>query len=219
MRCGVVILAVWAGLALPGLAQEVPAAGGAPTGTGRAADVATEQATGVATEPAGTEVPSATPIVVIDPERLFRESAFGRASETRISTEQAALVAENRRLEAELEAEERDLTERRPALPPEEFRALAAAFDLKAEAIRSAQAGKDRAITESRQADQQRFLQAAAPELAQMMADMGAVAMLDKQVVFLSFDSVDVTDRAIARIDARLGDGSAPPAPQPQPAP
>jgi hypothetical protein len=90
---------------------------------------------------------------------------------------------------------------------------MASAFWSKAEAIRARQAGKDRAITESRQADQQRFLQAAAPELAQMMADMGAVAMLDKQVVFLSFDTVDVTDRAIARIDAGLGDGSAPPAP------
>lgn len=201
MRGRGVILLAWAGLAWPGFAQETAPQDPPPAVTAPAL--------------AGPRlsIPAAAPLLVIDPDRLFRESAFGRASAARISADQAALVAENRRLEAQLEAEERDLTERRATLPPEEFRALAAAFDQKAEGIRNAQAQKDRAILERRQADQQRFLQVAAPELAQMMAEMGAVAMLDKQVVFLSFDTIDVTDRAIARIDAMLGDGSAAPGP------
>jgi Skp family chaperone for outer membrane proteins len=220
MRRGVVLLA--AGLALPVAAQEAPG----PAASAAAETVADGPAAGGPAAPsvpvvppdlalsgAAVQGPAMVPVVVIDPDRLFRESAFGRASAARVSAEQAALVAENRRLEAELEAEERDLTARRATLPPEEFRALATAFDAKAEGIRKAQAEKDRAITESRQADQQRFLQVAAPELARMMSDMGAVAMLDKQVVFLSFDSIDVTDRAIVRINAALGDGAAPAAP------
>jgi Skp family chaperone for outer membrane proteins len=190
MRCGGIIVVAAVGLALPVAGQE--ASGPVPL-----------------TAPAQTG-PAQAPLVVIDPERLFRESAFGRASAARITAEQAALVAENRRFDAALEAEERDLTDRRATLPAEEFRALAAAFDRKAEGIRSAQAEKDRAIVESQQADQQRFLQVAAPELARMMADVGAVAMLDKQLVFLSFDSIDVTDSAIARVDAALGDGTVP---------
>ncbi len=156
--------------------------------------------------------PRATPLLVIDPERLFRDSAFGRASAARVAAAQEALVAENRALEAQLQNEERDLTVRRSTLPAAEFRTLAAAFDQRAEGVRAAQAAKDRAILDQRQADQQRFLQAVAPALAQVMVEMGAVAILDKQVVFLSFDAIDVTDRAIAQVDAALGDGGTPPA-------
>ena len=170
-----------------------------------------------------TELPRA-PVLMIDRNRLFSESAFGRAAEARFQAESQALIAENLRLEQALEAEERDLTDQRATLEPEAFQTLAQEFDTKTEAIRAAQDAKSRAITAQRETDRQRFLQAAVPVLGELMGDAGAVAIFDKEMVILSLRGVDITDEAIERIDAALGDGSnlppvggtpeAPPAPE-----
>ncbi|HMO06654.1 MAG TPA: OmpH family outer membrane protein [Paracoccaceae bacterium] len=183
----------------------------------------------VATAPAGEPAP----VLVLRQDELFAASAFGQAAAARQDAAARALLAENRQIEAALEAEERDLTERRPSLPPEEFRRLADAFDDKVEAIRTAQDAKGRAIARLRDDDRTRFLQAAVPVLAEIMAEYGASVILDQAVVVLSYDRVDITGIAIARIDARIGAGDLPdaapegplpdpapdPAPQPAPAP
>jgi Skp family chaperone for outer membrane proteins len=192
----VVALICGGGLAAPGLAQEQGA-------------------------PSVQEVPQA-PVLMVDRNRLFGESAFGRASEARFQAESQALIAENLRLEQALEAEERDLTDRRATLEPEAFQGLAAEFDAKAEAIRAAQDAKSRSITSKREEDRQRFLQAAVPILGEIMREAGAVAIFDKDMVILSLRGVDITDEAITRIDAQLQDGASLPEPggmEPAPAP
>ena len=167
------------------------------------------------------------PILMLDRDRLFAETLYGRAVEAQFQAESETLIAENLRLEQALEEEERALTDKRPTLPAAEFQTLAAAFDKKAEDIRSAQDAKSRAITSKREQDQQRFLQAAIPVLGELMRESGAVAIFDQKTVILSLRGVDITDAAIVRIDAVLGDGStAPvadgvtdPAPLPTPTP
>jgi Skp family chaperone for outer membrane proteins len=126
-----------------------------------------------------------------------------------------ALQAENQRLEANLEAEERKLTDQRPTMPPEQFRPLAEAFDEKVRGIRQAQDAKARDLTRQSEEDRARFVETAAPILVALMSDLGAVVLIDKSVAVLSMDSVDVTDEAIARIDAVLGDGQGPGAEHP----
>jgi Skp family chaperone for outer membrane proteins len=156
------------------------------------------------------EVPAPSwPVLVLRQDDLFERSAFGLASTARIETANAALLAENREIESALEIEERDLTLRRSSLPPAEFQALAEAFNAKVEGIRAAQDAKSRDIARSRDEDRQRFLQAAVPVLAAIMQEEGAQAILDEQAVVLSFDRIDITDKAIARINAAIGDGSA----------
>jgi Skp family chaperone for outer membrane proteins len=158
-------------------------------------------------------------VLTVDQDRLFADSAYGKAALARLEAEQADLLAENRKIEAALEEEERSLTERRKTLPAEEFRSLAAAFDQKVEGIRSAQVEKDRALRAAVEDNQRRFFEVAFPVIGQLMQDMGASVVLDKQSIILSLQRIDVTDQVIARIDAAIGDGSklpdAPPAPQP----
>lgn len=163
-----------------------------------------------------------SPVLTLDREKLFRETLYGKAVEARFKAASDALVAENLRLETALEAEERDLTDRRPKLPAPEFQKLAAAFDAKAEQIRAAQEAKSRSLTATREADQQRFLDAAIPVLGELMRDSGAAAIFDKQLIIISLRGIDITDAAIARIDAVLGDGTtqtAQPSPTPAPTP
>ncbi|MEN8738644.1 MAG: OmpH family outer membrane protein, partial [Phaeobacter gallaeciensis] len=75
-------------------------------------------------------------ILTIQPDRLFSESAFGQRVTRELEAEGAVLTAENRRIEAELRAEEQDLTQRRPSMEPEAFRTLADAFDKKVQETR-----------------------------------------------------------------------------------
>jgi Skp family chaperone for outer membrane proteins len=171
--------------------------------------------------PPAVTVPS--PIVTLDQERFFKDSAYGKAALARAEAEAAALSAENRKLEAALEAEERELTTRRATLKPEEFAPLSSAFDAKVEEIRAAQDAKSRAITRHLEETRQRYFESAVPVLAELLRDTGAVAILADNAIILSLSALDVTDEAVARMDLALpdlppdeaGPGAAEPSPEP----
>ena len=161
--------------------------------------------------PPGPEVATPSSILTIDQDRLYSGTKYGQAVQARLEAEAISLQAEYRRIESDLEAEERALTEWRAQLPAAEFRTLADAFDAKVTGIRRTQDAKSRALTQQRDEARQTFFKTAIPALAQLMGEMGAEAILDKSAVVLAFDRIDVTDRAIESIDASLGDGSPPP--------
>lgn len=148
-------------------------------------------------------------IATLDQEILFDESAFGRRVFDALTEASAELSAENRAIEAALAEEERALTEARATLAPEEFRPLAEAFDDRVTALRNRQQARARALGVWRDLEQQRFFEAAVPVLTQLMRDSGALVIVDSRAVLLALEDVDLTARAIARIDARLGDGAA----------
>lgn len=152
------------------------------------------------------------PLLLLDQDRLFLESDFGKATLARERAETAALEQENRRIEADLVAEEQALTEVRATLTPEEFAARAGAFDAKVERIRDEQDAKARRLNERRDADRKAFMEVVVPVLGAILGDRGATAILDKNMVILSLSAVDVTDEAIARVNAAL---ATPPAPAP----
>lgn len=147
-------------------------------------------------------------VLTIDTDRLFSQSLFGRrvADEFREATE--TLARENRTIEAELTAEEQDLTDRRHEMDPDAFRAEAEAFDTRVQAIRSEQDAKERALQDRLTEGREAFLSVAAPVLGDLMQSAGASVILDRRSVFLALGAVDITDEAIATIDAAIGDGA-----------
>lgn len=145
-----------------------------------------------------------SPILTIDSERFFVQSAFGDAVAQAIREESEALVAENRRIEAELTAEEQDLTERRKALSPEEFTPLADVFDAKVKSIRDAQQEKARVLEQRAEDERLRFLEAAKPVLHKIMTEAGAALIIEQRSAIISFDVIDVTDLAIERVNSSL---------------
>ena len=147
-------------------------------------------------------------ILTIEPDRLFSDSAFGQRIVRDIETEGNQIASDNRRIEAELTQEERELTELRDTLTTEEFRERASAFDEKVQELRRTQDEKARALGQRSEEARRALLAAAQPVLLDLMADSGAVAILDRRAVLLSVSAVDITDRAIARVDATIGDGT-----------
>jgi Skp family chaperone for outer membrane proteins len=159
--------------------------------------------------------PPPAAVLTIEPDRLFADTMYGRAVLARLEEQAEVLQAENRRIEAELETEEKNLTERRDVLPAAEFRILAEAFDAKVEAIRTAQDAKVRRLAQEREAERKKVLEAAVPILVDLMAERGASAILDKSAVLVAFDRNNITAEAISRVDAVLGAGPATPTEDP----
>ena len=148
-----------------------------------------------------------SPVLTIDSERMFRESAFGQRVNREIEEQSTALATENREIEAALEAEERSLTEKRATMELEDFRKLADAFDQKVQRTRSEQAAKNRALSERLEVERERFLTAAAPVLEQLMRNSDAAVILERRRVFVSSAAIEVTEQAIALLDETLGTG------------
>lgn len=146
-------------------------------------------------------------ILTIESDRFFAESAFGRRIADEIDTASQDLAAENRQIEASLTDEEKDLTEKRATMEPDEFRVLADAFDTKVQGIRRAQEAKGRALASRGDNGRVAFLRAARPVLSKLMHDFGASIILERGSVFFSSNASDITDEAIRMIDAEIGDG------------
>ncbi|MEX0370592.1 MAG: OmpH family outer membrane protein [Tateyamaria sp.] len=151
-----------------------------------------------------------SPILTIDSDRVYQDSAFGQRVRSDIEARTTALAEDNRRIEAELEAEEQQLTDQRAEMEPTAFRALADAFDARVEVIRREREAKSREIAALLDQNRDRFLIAAAPVLESIMREAGAAVILEQRSVFISANAIDITDLAIARIDAVLGDGTQP---------
>lgn len=147
-------------------------------------------------------------ILTVDVERIFTQSMFGQRIAQDYTRDREVLAAENRRIADALRAEELDLTRQRPDMDASVFRAEAAAFDDKAQAIRRAQDAKERDLETTLIDGRERFLTLTQPILGQMMVDRQAFAILDRRSVLLSLGSIDVTEDAIVQINTSIGDGS-----------
>lgn len=157
----------------------------------------------------GAETPQArSAVVVVDQDRLFDASLYGQRILAEIDRRTDELAAENRKIEAELIAEERALTELRGVLSVEEFRARAEDFDARVEALRAQQDAKVRAVGRLRDEARKEFYGRVGSILSQILSERGAAVLMDRRAVLSSAEDVDITDAAIARIDAAIGDGT-----------
>ncbi len=151
------------------------------------------------------EVPS--PILTLDWEELYTQSAWGRRVSAELEVASSALNRENSRIADGLVEEERSLTERRAKMAPEAFRTEADAFDQRVIGIRRAQETKARSLTAQADSERSRFITAAIELLDGMIEARGAVVVIDRRAIIRGAGAVDVTEDMVARADAALGDG------------
>ncbi|WP_083484258.1 OmpH family outer membrane protein [Loktanella sp. 3ANDIMAR09] len=158
----------------------------------------------------------ALPILIVDYDRLYIDSAYAQQIRAALDADAEALKAENDRIVAALTDEERSLTLRRPTMTAEAFRAEADAFDTKVQAIRRARDAKEVELQRARSAARDEFFVSVRDVVGQLMLERGASLILDRRSVFLALAASDITDEAVARIDAvMMQSGQAPDADQP----
>lgn len=146
-------------------------------------------------------------VLVLDTERLFNDTLVGQRLTAEYQAERDKLIARNRDIEAELRAEEQALTDKRPTMEPAEFRDAADAFDARVRAIRQESERAGRELERAREIAPLTMMRLAQPVLVELMRESGGLIILDNRQVLLRADAVDITDIAIARIDAAIGDG------------
>ncbi len=149
-----------------------------------------------------------TDVLTISSERLFADSAFGQRIFREIEAESTLLAEENERIVAQLSKEEKDLTEKRSDLSADEFRPLAEAFDEKVQSHRDGQRAKLDALARRGEEARGQFFEMAQPVLIELLREFGASIVIERSNVVLSTDASDITNAAIARIDAAIGDGA-----------
>lgn len=154
-------------------------------------------------------------ILVLDPERMFEQTELGKRMMAEHQAEREKLAARNRKLEAELEAEEKRLTELRAETSPEEFRDLADAFDSKVQEIRRDSERRVVDLERDRERLPLQFLRAVGPIVTEVMREAGGVVVLDTRTVLFRAEAIDLTDAVISRIDRTLGDSLPDAAPAP----
>lgn len=142
------------------------------------------------------------PYRILDPDRLLQGSLMGQQILAQNIRAEAALTAENTALADELVTEERALTDLRASLPPEEFRTRADAFDTRVEEIRAERIQRNAALVRQSELAVQGFFDAALPILDQLMEESQVVGLIRLEAMILWSPLMDITDQAIARLDA-----------------
>lgn len=148
------------------------------------------------------------PVLIIDSERLFIETLYGQRLASELAAQAAELQAENDRIVEALTLEERSLTVRRPDMDPEAFRAEAEAFDNKVQEVRRVRDAKNVELQVATAEARSRFEQRVQGIVANIMLERGAALVMEQRNVVLSVRAANITDDAIVRIDAELGDGT-----------
>ncbi|MEJ6398208.1 OmpH family outer membrane protein [Yoonia sp. 208BN28-4] len=162
----------------------------------------------VAQDTAPTPAPSS--VLIIDNDVLFLNTAYGQRILSELDAAAQLVQAENDRIVAELVAEESSLTDRRPTMAPDVFRAEAAAFDAKAQELRRERDAARDDLVARRSAERAAFFDRVHPIIGRLMLERNASVVLDRRSVFLAVGSADITQDAIALVNETLGDGTRP---------
>jgi Skp family chaperone for outer membrane proteins len=148
-----------------------------------------------------------TSVIIIDKQRVLSETLYGRRLASELRQMEQLQIADNKRLLQELELEEASLTKQRSSMNADEFRVLAANFDEKVQLISDQQQAKNQRRMEQRRKDQMILMSATGPVFETLMRDTGADVIIEQRYAFVWNDAINLTDVAIERIDALLGDG------------
>lgn len=143
-------------------------------------------------------------ILIVDSDAVYERSEFAQMLRSEMDVERAALEAENTELAQALEQQERDLTEQRKTLSPEEFQQAAADFDARVQATRRIQGQKVRQSDQQLAAKRREFFGAISPIVELIMLERGASVILESNIVTYRDPSVDITAELIERVDQTL---------------
>ena len=152
---------------------------------------------------AGATAQNTSPILTIDRDRMINETRRGAAMMQALEAKANDLARENQQIEADLVAEEQELTEKRATLPPEEFRALANDFDERVQKLRAEQDEKA-ALFLNREREEVRntFLRDSSNVVSEIARAKGALIVIDRRDVYISAEIIDITDEVIERLNA-----------------
>ena len=146
-------------------------------------------------------------VFTVDINDLLKLTVPGKKLILENNTSRKLLQTENEALENKLLTEEKELSELRNTLSPDDFRKKAIQFDERVTSIRKKQAKKEEDLNNQIRKEEAIFLKAIYPLLYEILSERGGLILLDQRNVILWDSSVDITSEAIDVINRVLGAG------------
>ena len=142
-----------------------------------------------------------TSILVVDLDRAYEFSIYGKSMREQFGKDNQDVAAENTLILNALKDEELQLTEDRATLSAEEFAAAAVAFDVKVQKIRSARLEKIRQVDEQFKGLKPLFFKCIEPVFDLIMQQLNATVILEKSSILRSIEGIDITELLVERVD------------------
>lgn len=161
-------------------------------------------AAGAQEEPTPPDAEPALSVLVVNTERILRESEAGRSIGDQADALRTALRSELDIRLATLRAEERELAELREELERDLFDERAAAFEEKVRALRRDQQDDGARLQRALSAAHGALKEQLSPIMFAIMAERRAVVVIEAKDAPFYATSVDVTAEAIKRLDAAV---------------
>ncbi|WP_342075835.1 OmpH family outer membrane protein [Yoonia sp. SS1-5] len=158
--------------------------------------------------PAAAQQEPAPQILIVDSDRVYLETLYGRSIAEDLAAQVSQLQSENDAIAEQLREEELALTEQRAEMTPELFRQEADAFDEKVQELRRTRDAKNQELQVASAEARSRFEERVQGIVANIMLERNALMVMEQRNVILSVRAANITDDVITRIDAQLGDGS-----------
>ena len=140
-------------------------------------------------------------ILVVDLERAYQISKFGKALRDTFNIENKSFNQENSIILNDLKEEEIQLTEDRAILSPEDFSVAAKAFDKKVQKIRKIRLDQIKVVEENFKLLKPFFFRRMDQFFDVIMKEFDATAILEKKSVVRSNKAIDITDLLVERVD------------------
>ena len=147
-------------------------------------------------------------ILVVDLDRAYKSSKFGKLIRKNFELENQSFNEENDAILDSLKREEIKLTKERASLSPENFSKAAKAFDKKAVAIRAVRLDKIRLVDKKFQELKPLFYNQIRPIIEKIMREYDASIILEKNSVVWSLSSIDITSLIVERVDKAFMDAN-----------
>jgi outer membrane protein len=152
---------------------------------------------------ATAKAPSAV-ILFVDRTAVLRRSAVGKSVAAQVEElarrMESEFGPENQKLQADMQALQKDA----PAMTPETRQETIRQLEARREAFQKKVQERQAAIQAGQNAVRTQIEKALGPILEKIMAERGANVLLDRGAVVLGSGDLDVTDLVITRLDAAL---------------
>lgn len=146
----------------------------------------------------------ATVIVIVDANRIQRDSLAGRGVGSERERYQQSFNTEFEHTRKELQAAEQDLARQKSSLPPETFQDKARELNMRIAEFQRQYQGAVRALDRSSALASGELQKAIIAVTSEVASEMGAGLVLHKQQVFLHDERMDITDTVMERLNKRL---------------
>jgi len=136
-------------------------------------------------------------ILVVDRERVLRDSAPGRALAAAIQEQRLALQSASAEVEKAMEAEETEIDQIRDRLTPQQFEERLRDFDQRVRQVRRDSQQALQALHSRVNEARREMEQALNLVLQDILEERGASVLLNAQTVIMAREEIDITGEAI----------------------